>query len=275
MAKDKKKKLRLKLNSDNILKILVLLLTIITVIVIIAGIFNKDNIDSNNKLVSELHNYFNSDDLSNCEGLFNYSDKVVEYDSVNGETRMCLAYQKSNTKKAKESTIKAEKKSDTCTYKGLVFRKDEESNKCSYKKIKREVIDETYKKLYGKEVEDNDSFRIDNLNICYLKGDYYYCGLSETFTYTISSESIIYRVIKKAVEKGDNIIIYDYFTKIKDNECYENYTTTTINEKCTEKYSNRKKVNYKFLKKYGTEYKHIYKKAKDGSYYWVSSEPVK
>jgi len=29
------------------------------------------------------------------------------------------------------------------------------------------------------------------------------------------------------------------------------------------------------MKKYGTEYKHIFKQADDGSYYWVSSEPVK
>ena len=33
-------------------------------------------------------------------------------------------------------------------------------------------------------------------------------------------------------------------------------------------------VNDRFLKKYGQEYKHVFKKASDGSYYWVSSEPI-
>ena len=29
------------------------------------------------------------------------------------------------------------------------------------------------------------------------------------------------------------------------------------------------------MKKYGTMYKHIYQKDKNGEYYWVSSTPVK
>ena len=29
------------------------------------------------------------------------------------------------------------------------------------------------------------------------------------------------------------------------------------------------------MKKYGTEYKHVFKKDKNDNYYWVSSEPVK
>ena len=83
---------------------------------------------------------FNSEDLANCEGLFNYSDKIVKYDNINSETRMCLAYQKSKITKAKKESIKADKKSDICTYEGLVFRTDEDSKECTYKKIKREVI---------------------------------------------------------------------------------------------------------------------------------------
>ena len=274
MIKDKKKKRKFKINSDSILFILTTVLTITTIVMLIIGVFGKDNLDGNDKLISKLHGYFNSDDLSNCEGLFNYSDRLINYDSVDSETRVCLAYQKAKIKKIEKGTIKAEKDADTCSYKGLVFRTDEKGKKCSYKKIKREVIDESYKMLFGKEIEGNDSFRIDNLNICYLKDDYYYCGLSETFTYTISSESMIYRVVNKAEEKGNSIVIYDYFAKIKDDECYSNYTTASINQKCSDKYSSKRKVNYKFLKKYGTEYKHIYQKANDGSYYWVSSEPI-
>ena len=41
------------------------------------------------------------------------------------------------------------------------------------------------------------------------------------------------------------------------------------------KVEKNKKVDIDFLLKNGTKYKHIYEKAKDGTYYWVSSEPVK
>lgn len=272
MLKNKKKR---KILKDKILSILVVLLMVVTVVLIVTSIINRNNLNTSSDIVTELHNYFSTDDLSNCEGLFTYASDKVEYSDVASETKLCLAYQKADIKPIETKTKKADKNEDICTIDGMIFRTDDETNECTYSKIDRKVVDSSYKKLYGKEVEDNDSFKIDNLNICYLKEDYYYCGLSETFTYTIGSESIIYRVINKAVEKGNNIIIYDYFIKIKDEECYKNYTTTAINEKCSDKYSNDNEVSYRFMKKYGTEYKHVFQKDKNDNYHWVSSEPIK
>ena len=71
------------------------------------------------------------------------------------------------------------------------------------------------------------------------------------------------------------LIIYDYFLKVINDECFTSYMDTTKNDKCSTNYSEltNKDMTYKFLKKNGTLYKHTFKK--DGkSYYWISSKPV-
>lgn len=261
--------------QDKLIIVLIILLVILSLIILGITFANRNNLDTESKLVTELHNYFNTDDLSNCDGLFTYAEKKVEYSDIDSETRLCLAYQKAEIKDAETGTMKATKKKNTCTEDGMTFRVTEDTTECNYTKIEKSIIDNSYKKLYGKEVENNESFKIDNLNICYLKDDYYYCGLSEIFTYTLGNESIIYRVMEKAVEKSSDIIIYDYFAKLINDTCYKAYTTINVNEKCTEKYKNNKDINYKFMKKYATKYKHIFRQKEDGTYYWVSSEPVK
>ena len=221
------------LMQDKLLLILIVILIILSIVIVAVKIATRNNLDTDSKIVTELHNYFNSKDLSNCEGLLTYAEDKIEYDKIDPETRLCLAYQKANIKDTETGTLKADKKKEICTSKdGMVFRVDEDTKECTYTKIKKEIIDNSYKKIYGKEIENNESFKVDNLNICYLKDDYYYCGLSETFTYTLGNESIIYRVIEKAVEKGSKITIYDYFIKLNSDTCFKNYTTSTINSEC-------------------------------------------
>ena len=262
--------------QDKLLVILIVILIVMGIIIIVMSLVNRNNLDINSDKVKELHNYFTTKDLGNCDGLFTYGEKEITYADVDSENRLCLAYQKSDLKVEEELSIDAKKKTNLCTYEeGLVFRADEETNKCTVSKIKKEIIDNTYKKLYGKDVENNEKFKVDNFTICYLKGDYYYCGLSETFTYTLGNEAVIYRIVNKAEEKGSEVVIYDYFAKINDKTCFKTYTTTTVNENCTDELKDIKEVNYKFLEKFGTKYKHVFKKADDGTYYWVSSTPVK
>lgn len=272
--KKNSKKVSSKKDKDLLFILLTILLAIITIVLVVIVVINIGTLDPDSDKVKELHNYFSTDDLSQCDGLFTYTDKLITYDDLENETRACLAYHKSNLKKAKEEVYKPSKKETTCKVNGMVFKVDEDTNECVVTKIDKNTIDSTYKKIYGKEIKDIESFKIDNFNICYLYEDNYYCGLSETYTYTIGSESTIYRVINKAVEKRNSIIIYDFYIKINNDNCYYTYTTNSQNEKCSEKYAKNSKINYKFMKKYGTKYKHIYNKAKDGTYYWVSSEPI-
>ena len=129
--------------------------------------------------------------------------------------------------------------------------------------------------MFGSDISEYKQFQYDGATICYVKDDAYYCGLSETFTYSIGAEPHTYRAIKDAYKKGDELIIYDYFLKVINDECFTSYMDTTKNDKCSTNYSEltNKDMTYKFLKKNGTLYKHTFKK--DGkSYYWVSSKPV-
>ena len=107
--------------------------------------------------------------------------------------------------------------------------------------------------------------------ICYYDEDNYYCGLSEKYTYTIGAEPHTYRTIKSAYKKGDEIVIYDYFLRTINDDCFTSYMKDEKNETCGKALENKKEVDYKFLKKYGTRYVHIFKKSGD-SYYWVSSK---
>ena len=79
--------------------------------------------------------------------------------------------------------------------------------------------------------------------------------------------------IKDSFKKNDEIIIYDYFLKVINNECYTSYVKDSKNDKCTKALENNKNVDYKFLKKYGTKYKHVFKKD-NNVYHWVSSEKI-
>ena len=273
--KNKKNNFFINILKDKSLLILTIILIVLSVIIVALKISRLNNLDIESDKVVGLHNYFNSEKLSDCDGLFTYSDGLINYDKLSNETRLCIAYQKSNFKDIETGTIKKDKKNNTCTKEGMVFRLDNEQKECSYTKVSQSIVRETYKEIFGQDLETQEKFKIDNLNICYLKDDYYYCGLSETFTYTLGNESVIYRVINKAVEKGDDIIIYDYFVKINDNKCYKNYTTSSINDKCSKKYEDQKDINFKFIKKYGTAYKHIFRQNDNKTYYWVSSEPIK
>lgn len=268
------KKKKMTKSNDKILSFLIIILSILTITLIVVLINRSNTLDINSKLVIDLHNYFSTEDLNNCNGLFTYAEDKVEYKDIDVENSICLAYQKTDKKKIEKEELKADKKKDKCTKDNMSFKIDNEGNKCTVNKIKKSLINDTYKKIYGKDIKDIESFRIDNQNVCYLNGDYYYCGLSETFIYTIGNESTIYRVINKAEEKSSNIIIYDFFIKINGNSCFKNYTTATINNDCTDNYSDKFKVDFKFMKKYATKYKHIYKKSNNDSYFWVSSEPI-
>lgn len=274
--KERRFKINLKKREDLILVILIAFLVVLFLVFTINKIVTRNHLDVESEIVTELHNYFNSEDLGNCDGLFNYTEGKVAYKDISAETKMCIAYHKTEFKDVKSGSLKATKRKETCVFEGdKLFRTDPDSKECSYKKFGKDEVLNTYKKLYGKDVENEESFRIDNTHICYLKDNEYYCGLSETFTIVLGNESVIYRVIDKAVEKSDTITIYDYFIRVNNGVCYKTYTTSTENGNCSDEYENQKEINYNFMQKYGTRYKHVFKKAKDETYYWVSSEMIK
>ncbi len=263
----------MKKDISTIIDKLLIVLAILGIVIIGVRVLTGKKLDPESEQITELYNYFNIDSLSACNSLKNYTNKKIDYENLSTEIKLCLAYQKANLNDVEVETINGNKKDELCNYDDMIFRKDEKSNNCTVKIFDKKIIDDSYKKIFGKNIENNESFNADDLHICYLKNDKYYCGLSETIKYTIGNDSYIYRSIKKAVEKSSKIVIYDYFIKINNNECYSD-VNGTLNEKCTQAYDKDTKIDIRFLKKYGTKYKHTYMKNADGTYSWISSEPI-
>lgn len=259
-------------------KIIIFVLTLLFILIgILFIIFKEKSINSNSNLINDIYRYIGNNDLQVCSGLSAYNKEKVEFDDLKNTDRLCMSYSLIDKNKSSVVKVDKRKKNNTCSVSdGLVFATDNyEDDICTLSKIDAKIVEEEYKSVYGKSLEKHESFQYDNATICqYEKSDNsYYCGLSETFTHTIGAEQHTYRSIAKAKENGNKIIIYDYFLKTIDKKCYTSFTENVENSKCTNNYTD--KINYKFLKKYGSYYKHTFEKDKDDNYYWVSSEPVK
>lgn len=255
--------------------ILVYAIIAVFIIILITWFLIKGkSMDANSTLINEIYSYVGNKNLELCDGLINYNAKELGYEDIENSSRICTAYSLLNTEDSTTLKIDRTKKNNTCSVtEDIVFATDNyEDEICTITKIDAKLVNDSYKKIYGKDIESYESFQLDNSTICYYKEDAYYCGLSETYTYTIGAEPHTYRTIKKAISKNDEIIIYDYFIRITNDECYTTYTGDTKNEKCTDNYAG-KEIDYKFMRKYGTLYKHTFKKSGD-SYYWIKSEPV-
>lgn len=253
----------------------VIIITILIIIVLNTGFFGSLNTES--KKVKELYSYVSNDELNRCNGLINYQDKKVTAKDLSVSDKLCYVTNNDSfkAKKFKSEEMKVIKKDNVCSLgEGKVFATDNyKGKKCTVKKYDKKLINELYEKIYGETLKDeNISFMIDDYNICYYHKDSYYCGLAESFTFTIGNDSMIYRIIDKAVEKGNTITIYDYFLKIDDNKCYTSYNGTNTNADCNNIIDEKTKINSKFIKKHGTLYKHEFTKKDGNDYYsWVSS----
>lgn len=270
MSKNKKK---IKIN----MVILVVILFVAIVGLILYFTLNGKKLDTNSTQINELYSYLGSNDLEVCNGLSIYSEKEINYDNIDNNIRICNAYSLLDIDETSIVKIDKTKKNNTCSInENIKFATDNyEDDICTITKIESEKINEQYKKMYGKEIENYEQFQLNPTTICYYDEEgYYYCGLSESFTYTIGAEPQTYRTIKKATKKDDEIIIFDYFMKVINNECFTTYDGDNKNNNCSNIFNEDTNVDYDFLKKYGTLYKHTFKES-NGSYYWVKSEPVK
>ena len=270
----------IKLIKKNSFPILIVILILCTLTLIGVNIFYGNSVNIEDKEITELYSYISNDNINKCEGLIFYTDKKVTKDDLTDSQKVCLAFLKTNDKKSEKVIINKDKKNKTCTLdksKGMKFATDNyEKEKCTIQKYDSSIFASKYETIFNEKISKIDSFVLDGSNICYLKDNYYYCGLSETFSFTIGNESFAYRIINKATEKGkDEIIIYDYFIKINNDKCYSSFTSLNEIKKCSKKYDSDEKINYKFIKKYGTKYKHVFKKINNNNYYsWISSEPL-
>ena len=259
--------------KKNIITSIVILVILITALIIVFVIKSK-SLDPNSDLVTEIYSYIGNNDLEVCNGLATYAEDEVNYDKLDNSMRICTAYSLLELDDTAMLKIDKSQKNNTCSVgESITFATDNyEDDICTVTKISSAEVNAQYKKMYGKEIESYDQFQYNDTTVCYYEDGYYYCGLAEEYTTTFGGEPHTFRSIKSATKEDDQIIIYDYFLKVVNDECYTSYTGETKNDKCSENYSEDTEITYNFLKKYGTLYKHIYQKSGD-SYYWVSSSP--
>ena len=250
------------------------ILIILVIIVVIIFMFKSKSLNPESDDITKIYNYLGTNDLDICNGLYAYDENEVNYDTLDNKWRICNAYNNLNV--GEETVIKIDKtkKDNNCRVgENITFATDNyNSDVCTISKVSSEEVNSEYKKIYGRDIENYETFDYNDTTICYYEDDYYYCGLKESYTTTIGAEPSTYRSIQKAVQNDDEIIIYDYFLKVVNNECLTSFTGNTKNDECSTDYNEDTKINYSYLKKYGTRYKHTFKKSGD-DYYWVKSEP--
>ena len=262
-------------NNRKKIRIILGIIILLLIIVFILFIIKKNKLNVSSKLTEELYSYVGGSKLEVCNGLSNYDKKEITFNDLENSVRICNSYELLDNTKKSIITLD-ENKDNTCNLSdNIEFATDNyEDDVCTISKISSDIINDQYQKIYGKSIENYENFQYDATTICYYEDGYYYCGLATSYTITIGSEPRTYRTIKDVQEQDNKIVIYDYFVKVENDECYTSYNDETKNDDCTKHYDSNKKINYSFLKKYGTLFKHTFEKNKDG-YYWIKSEPVK
>ena len=270
---DTKKKL-----SKKGLIIGLVIITILIIILIVVLVIRSRSLDPESKLVTEIYSYLGNNDLEVCSGLATYADDTVTYDDLENAMRICTAYSLLELDDSAMLKVDKTQKNNTCTVgesDNITFATDNyEDDICTLTKVSSEEVNTQYEKMYGKSIENYETFQYNETTICQYDAGYYYCGLAEEYTATFGGEPHTYRTIRNVTESDDEIIIYDYFIKVVNNECYTSYTGSTLIDECSDNYNEDEEMTYSFIKKYGTLYKHTYQKSGD-NYYWVSSTPSK
>lgn len=257
--------------------IFILAVVCIIIILILVFILGDKSLDLNSNEISTLYKYLGEVDIYHCGGLSTYSKDIITKDDLNEDKKLCMAYYNLNNESISSDTIKSSgvNKNDIKICKigeSITLATDEEKDDCEYLTFSKDDLNEAYKDIYGEDISKYTQFFISSSNACYLEGDMYYCGTSETFTYSLAAQATIYRLPYKAVKQlNGDIIIYDYFLKVTDDNCYLTNDSSEVSEDCIEALSKQDEIDATFVQKYGSLYKHTFKKNRDGDYYWSNS----
>jgi len=151
-----------------------------------------------------------------------------------------------NLKDLKQEKIKSNKTNKTkdkiCEVGNNIKFVADNKDTCSYKTLTKEELNKNYKAIYGSNIKEYNNFAISNTETCYLDEEIYYCGEGETYTYALSGEATIYRLIDKAIKQlNGDVTIYDYFLKISDNKCYTS-NNNLENSDCTKALKKQKEI---------------------------------
>ncbi|MCM1053519.1 MAG: hypothetical protein NC483_06065 [Ruminococcus sp.] len=246
-------------------------------LIVITSLIVKDKrISLDSEEIKTLYSYLGEVDTYHCGGLKSYNGTEVTLNNLNKDDALCMAYHnlEENKKSREETSITNKNDSDIEVCKisdEVTIVANEDSDKCSYYTFSKDELNESYQKMYGEKIKDYINFYISSNEKCFVDGDTYYCGNAETYNYSIGSDATIYRMLNKAIKKNNGeIVIYDYFLKVMNNTCYKTASNANVDSECTENLKDN--IDKDFVEKYGTLYKHTFKKDKNGNYYWFKSD---
>lgn len=261
-----------------------LIISILIIFVIILIIFVGDkSIDVTSTQINDLYKLLGDINLVQCGSLNSYNEKETKAEDIPLENRLCLAY--NYTAQDNLEVVKAKSDSLSSNKVQLCKVKDDitftgENNECNYVIISQDNINETYQKLYGKDIPEYLNFSPTTEITCYIDNNEYYCGSTETYNLTLYPNTNILRLKNKALKNySGEIIIEDYYLRIADNKCYKTNGQGEEDTSCTEQLAKYKDFNKesneektKFIKKYGQKYRHVFKLNKTtNEYYWYKS----
>ena len=247
-------------------------------ILILVICLSDKKMDLESNIITKLYGYLGEVDIYHCGGLITYNEKATNKDNLKNENKLCMAYYLLDSKDKTEDSVNVSGKNQNDTKickvgENTTITTSSENDTCNYSKFSKNSLNKTYKTIYGEEISSSEPFYISSGTACYLEGDTYYCGTAETFTYSLATNATIYRLKSKAVKKiNGDIEIYDYFLKVSEDGCYLSNDTDTVSNNCTKALKDNKKIDAFFVKKYGSVYKHTFKKSSKDNYYWVKSE---
>ncbi len=194
-----------------------------------------------------------------------YQSKKTDVNNLDNELLLAFAFLKT------EFTAE-----NTYPMKGLEEEYDPEYIEDCWYSFKPEVIQATAKKLYNKELENQTASIQKEESITYKDGEYTYTYGGNGFIRTTNVREIV-----KAYEDEKYLYIEDKYAYIYNNfeneetKIYGVYKNSDKKNRRTERTKDESKEEIiKNHKDKMQSYKHTFAKNVDGTYYWVSTEPI-
>lgn len=268
----------MKKRIPNYFKVMVAISIILGIVVLSALLTKINSLDPESEAVQNIYAILGDNYLDYCDGMPFYNNSEVNLNTLEENTKMCLAYKHVSKEQIENSSLTKAKRVDGCNFtKDKQFRLDKDEKQiCSTEIIALEEIKSAYQKIFGTKLEEYTDFNLSGSKSCFYdeeKGSYT-CGNVLIQTIELGWAPTTYRLITKAKEKGDKILIYDYYLAVNNDRCYLNNFGTEENEKCSNKINGKTNFTSRLVSKYGRKYLHTFAPSDDGSYYWVSSTPT-
>ena len=214
-------------------KVLVVLGIVVVIIVIFLVIFLGDKpLKLDDPQVTELYSYLGEVDIYHCGGLNSYTGDEVKYDTLSNNNKLCMAYYKLDDKQIKSDSHEVTTKND---------------NDIEICEIGEGI------RLAAEEGEDSCGYQI--VSSTDLKKAYsaiYGEELPDDTSFYINGTEACYL-------NGEEYYCGEADSEDEISACSEALENDSV------------EINEEFVQKYGTLYKHTFKKNNDDNYYWYSS----